>query len=74
MAGCAMPMQRIETIDQPADGHTEMLIGLTNLRDERMADRLHRMLLLPFSESSSEYPINRSCPEIPQPSENDSDG
>ncbi len=35
--------------DQPAGGHTEMNIGLLDFRDERIADRLPRMLLLPFT-------------------------
>lgn len=45
--------------DQPADGHTGMTIGLFDFRDERIADRLHRMLLLPFTGRSGDYPINR---------------
>jgi sterol desaturase/sphingolipid hydroxylase (fatty acid hydroxylase superfamily) len=45
--------------DQPAKGHTGMTIGLTDFRDERIADRLHRMLLLPIAGRSGNYPINR---------------
>jgi len=33
---------------QPAQGHEGMTIGLASFRDERVADRLHAMLLLPF--------------------------
>jgi sterol desaturase/sphingolipid hydroxylase (fatty acid hydroxylase superfamily) len=33
---------------QPAKGHVEMEIGVASIRDEREADRLDRMLLLPF--------------------------
>jgi sterol desaturase/sphingolipid hydroxylase (fatty acid hydroxylase superfamily) len=44
---------------QPADGHTGMTIGLTQFRDESQADRLHRMLWLPLSGSTGEYPVNR---------------
>jgi len=52
--------------DQPADGHAEMSIGLTDCRNERIADRLHRMLLLPFSKRSGEYAINRRGPDASQ--------
>ncbi len=45
--------------DQPTKGHTGMTIGLSEFRDEQIADRLHRMLLLPLSDRSGEYPINR---------------
>jgi hypothetical protein len=57
--------------NQPADGHTEMSIGLTDFHDERIADRLHRMLLLPFSGRSGEYSINRRGPDVPQHRERD---
>ncbi len=33
---------------QPQDGHEQMTIGLAHVRDEREADRIDRMLLLPF--------------------------
>src|SRR5438270_650763 len=33
---------------QPARGHEDMVIGLRQFRDERVADRLHWMLVLPF--------------------------
>ncbi len=45
--------------DQPADGHEGMTIGLEQFRDERRADRLHWMLLLPFVGRIGGYPINR---------------
>jgi len=45
--------------DQPAEGHTGMTIGLSEFRDEQIADRLPRMLLLPLSGRTGEYPINR---------------
>lgn len=35
--------------DQPQTGHEQMTIGLEQFRDERQADRLHQMLLLPWS-------------------------
>ncbi len=35
-------------LSQPAAGHEKMTIGLSAIRDERAADRLDRMLLLPF--------------------------
>jgi sterol desaturase/sphingolipid hydroxylase (fatty acid hydroxylase superfamily) len=44
---------------QPAEGHTAMTIGLADFRDEHIADRLHRMLLLPFTGRTGDYPINR---------------
>jgi sterol desaturase/sphingolipid hydroxylase (fatty acid hydroxylase superfamily) len=33
---------------QPSQGHEEMTIGLSELRDEHEVDRLHHMLALPF--------------------------
>jgi len=45
--------------DQPADGHEGMTIGLEQFRDERRADRLHWMLLLPFVGRIGGYPIDR---------------
>jgi sterol desaturase/sphingolipid hydroxylase (fatty acid hydroxylase superfamily) len=44
---------------QPADGHEDMTIGLTQFRDERRVERLHWMLLLPFLGCPGDYPINR---------------
>jgi sterol desaturase/sphingolipid hydroxylase (fatty acid hydroxylase superfamily) len=54
--------------DQPAEGHTAMTIGLSQFRDERQVDRLHRMLLLPLTGASGEYPINRRGPDLPRSS------
>lgn len=45
--------------DQPAEGYTGMTLGLTEFRDEHIANRLHWMLLLPFSRRSGKYPINQ---------------
>lgn len=45
--------------DQPADGHEEMTIGLSQFRGERRTERLHEMLLLPFTGRHGDYPINR---------------
>jgi len=45
--------------DQPAEGHAGMTVGLSDFRDERIADRLHRMLLLPITGRTGDYPINR---------------
>lgn len=39
---------------QPEEGHVEMEIGLSPLRDERQVDRLPGMLLLPFSKLESQ--------------------
>lgn len=44
---------------QPGDGHERMTIGLSQFRDEREADRLHRMLALPFVGDPGNYPVNR---------------
>lgn len=44
---------------QPAKGHEGMTIGLEQIRDERRADRLGPMLLLPFLGSEGGYPLNR---------------
>ncbi|MEX0717542.1 MAG: sterol desaturase family protein [Planctomycetaceae bacterium] len=52
--------------DQPADGHRDMTIGLSDFRDERVADRLHRMLLIPFARHPGEYPINRRGEPLPR--------
>ncbi len=35
--------------DQPADGHESMTIGLKEIRDEQIAERLPRMLALPLT-------------------------
>src|SRR5215472_13386680 len=57
---------------QPADGHEGMTIGLSQFREERVADRLHWMLLLPFVGRPGEYPLGRreeaggSAPPRPQ--------
>jgi len=45
--------------DQPAAGHVGMTIGLSQFRDERQAERLHAMLLLPFTGATGEYPIGK---------------
>lgn len=44
---------------QPSAGHTGMTIGLDHIRDERKADRLDSMLLLPFADQTGDYPITR---------------
>jgi sterol desaturase/sphingolipid hydroxylase (fatty acid hydroxylase superfamily) len=44
---------------QPADGHEGMTVGLSQFRDERVADRLHWMLALPFVGRPGGYPITR---------------
>ncbi len=44
---------------QPAAGHEGMTVGLEQFRDERVADRLHWMLALPFLGRLGGYPINR---------------
>jgi sterol desaturase/sphingolipid hydroxylase (fatty acid hydroxylase superfamily) len=49
--------------DQPADGHTEMAIGLSQFPDERRTERLHWMLWLPFGGETGDYPINRRTSE-----------
>jgi hypothetical protein len=36
-----------------------MTIGLEQFRDERVADRLHCMLALPFVGRVGDYPVNR---------------
>jgi sterol desaturase/sphingolipid hydroxylase (fatty acid hydroxylase superfamily) len=41
---------------QPGEGHDGMTIGLQQYRDERVADRLHWMLLLPFIGRVGAYP------------------
>jgi sterol desaturase/sphingolipid hydroxylase (fatty acid hydroxylase superfamily) len=44
---------------QPAAGHEGMKIGLEQFRNERVADRLHWMLALPFVGTPGDYPVNR---------------
>jgi sterol desaturase/sphingolipid hydroxylase (fatty acid hydroxylase superfamily) len=44
---------------RPAEGHEGMTVGLSQFRDERVADRLHWMLLLPFVGRPGGYPITR---------------
>jgi sterol desaturase/sphingolipid hydroxylase (fatty acid hydroxylase superfamily) len=44
---------------QPAAGHEQMTVGLDWPRDERLAERLHWLLLLPFLGRPGDYPINR---------------
>jgi sterol desaturase/sphingolipid hydroxylase (fatty acid hydroxylase superfamily) len=44
---------------QPAEGHESMTIGLEQVRDERHANRLHWMLLLPFLRPSGASPRKR---------------
>ena len=43
---------------QPAAGHEGMTIGLSQFRDASI-QRLHRLLLLPFSGETGDYAINR---------------
>jgi len=45
--------------DQPAAGHEGMTIGLSEFRDEHQAERLHNMLLLPFTGEPGDYSIGR---------------
>jgi len=45
--------------DQPAEGHTDMTIGLSQFRDDRRVERLQWMLALPFTGQVGDYPINR---------------
>ena len=44
--------------DQPSDGHESMTIGLKEIRDERIAERLPKMLALPFAQILSESVID----------------
>lgn len=44
--------------NQPAAGHIDMTIGITQHRDELQVERLPGMLLLPFVGTPGEYPIN----------------
>src|SRR5262249_10948619 len=43
----------------PAAGD-HITVGLEQYRDERVADRLHRMLVLPFVGAPGDYPAGRS--------------
>jgi sterol desaturase/sphingolipid hydroxylase (fatty acid hydroxylase superfamily) len=45
---------------QPTEGHESMTIGLEQYRDERVADRLHWMLLLPFIGRVGTNPVSAS--------------
>ncbi len=44
---------------QPATGHENMTVGLSQCRDERQVERLHWMLALPFIGQVGDYPINQ---------------
>jgi sterol desaturase/sphingolipid hydroxylase (fatty acid hydroxylase superfamily) len=44
---------------QPAAGHENMTIGLSQFREERRVERLHWMLALPFIGRVGNYPVNR---------------
>jgi sterol desaturase/sphingolipid hydroxylase (fatty acid hydroxylase superfamily) len=44
---------------RPAAGQEGMAIGLEQFRDERVAGRLHWMLVLPFVGPLGDYPVNR---------------
>jgi sterol desaturase/sphingolipid hydroxylase (fatty acid hydroxylase superfamily) len=44
--------------DQPSAGHDAMTLGVSHLREEHQVERLHRMLLLPFTGGTGEYPVN----------------
>jgi sterol desaturase/sphingolipid hydroxylase (fatty acid hydroxylase superfamily) len=50
---------------QPAGGHEGMTVGLEQIRDERRADRLHWMLLLPFVAPTGPYPVSHHGPDVP---------
>jgi sterol desaturase/sphingolipid hydroxylase (fatty acid hydroxylase superfamily) len=52
---------------EPAAGHEDMALGITQCREERTVDRLPGMLALPFVGSLGNYPVNR--PDEPGPSE-----
>lgn len=49
---------------QPRDGHEGMTIGLTQFRDEKVA-QLHWMLLLPFVGTLGDYLMNRHSANDP---------
>lgn len=51
--------------NQPVEGHTEMTIGLAEFRDERIANRLPHMLLLPITGLVGDNPLNQRGPELP---------
>lgn len=46
-------------LNQPAAGHIDMTIGITQHRDELQVERLPGMLLLPFVGTPGAYPINK---------------
>jgi sterol desaturase/sphingolipid hydroxylase (fatty acid hydroxylase superfamily) len=45
--------------DQPGEGHSGMSIGLSQFREEHRVERLHHVLLLPFTGHLGDYPITR---------------
>ncbi len=58
---------------QPERGHEEMTIGVGQLRDERRTQPLHRLLLMPFTGATGDYPVNRRGGENERPaSQNES--
>lgn len=56
---------------EPAAGHENMAIGLSQIRDEAQADRLWAMLALPFRGDPGQYPVNgeRTPDRTPYPLE-----
>ncbi len=46
-------------VAQPPEGHKDMEIGLSDLRDPAQTDRLRGMLMMPFRSGLGEYTINR---------------
>ncbi len=44
---------------QPAAGHEQMTIGLTQFRNELLVERLPGLILLPFARDAGEYQINK---------------
>jgi sterol desaturase/sphingolipid hydroxylase (fatty acid hydroxylase superfamily) len=54
---------------QPTEGHEGMTIGLEQIREERKADCLDWMLLLPFLGRLGNYPVNRRGAVAPEAKE-----
>ncbi len=46
--------------DQPSQGHEFMTIGLQEVREERIAERLPSLLAMPFAQFSEEHAADRT--------------
>ncbi len=56
--------------DQPGKGHSGMSIGLSQFREEHRVERLHHVLLLPFTGHPGDYAIRERAGAVGPDAEN----